>query len=287
LMPHAMALRHIFGEECWRPSQTYASVIIDDPLLKRRYGYLNFESLRCLMRQHHFQTTVAFIPHNFRRSSAQVTRMFRENQACFALCFHGNDHTGAEFASTDKVLLNTLLNIAEDRMSVHHDMTGLACDKVMVFPQGHFSVEAMQVLKSRNFYAAVNTVPYPKGHPVHLTIRELAQPAVLRYGGFPLFLRKPSRQMQNHDIAFDVFFGSPVLIVEHHEMFQSPGALAEAVSRINAVAPDVCWTNLANVVGNSILKRRAADGTVHVRAYSGTMRISNESNRVERYSIEW
>jgi hypothetical protein len=287
LVPHAMALRHMFGEECWRPCQSYASVIIDDPLLKRRYGYLNFESLQCLMRQHHFHTTVAFIPHNFRRSSAQVTRMFRENRACFALCFHGNDHTGAEFASTDKALLNTLLATAEDRMSAHHDTTGLACDKVMVFPQGNFSVEAMQVLRSRNFYAAVNTVPHPTGHPVRLTIRELAQPAVLRYGGFPLFLRKPSRQMENHDIAFDVFFGRPVLIVEHHEIFQSPGALAEAVSRINAVDPKVCWTNLENVVSNSILKRRGPDGTVHVRAYSGTVRISNESNCVERYSIEW
>jgi hypothetical protein len=286
-VPHAMALRRIFGEECWHPFRSCASVIIDDPLLRPRYGYLNFESLRRLMAQHHFHTTVAFIPHNFRRSSPQVARMFRENQACFALCYHGNDHTGAEFASTNKAFLNTLLNIAEERMSVHRRITGIDCDKVMVFPQGNFSVEAMQVLKSRNFYAAVNTVPHPTGKPIRLTIRELAQPAVLRYGGFPLFLRKSSRQMQNHDIAFDVFFGRPVLIVEHHDIFQNPGALAEVVSRINAFAPGICWTNLANVVGYSFLTRRAPNGEVHVRAYSGTVRISNESKCVERFSIEW
>ena len=35
LLPHAMALRYIFGEESWRPLKQYASVIIDDPLLRR------------------------------------------------------------------------------------------------------------------------------------------------------------------------------------------------------------------------------------------------------------
>jgi hypothetical protein len=286
-VPHAMALARIFGDECWRPSHSYASVIIDDPLLRRRYGYLNFETLRSLMSEHHFHTSVAFIPHNFRRSSTQVTRMFRENPDSFSLCYHGNDHTGAEFASSDEVFLNTSLSIAEDRMSVHHVITGLTCDKVMVFPQGNFSVDAMRVLKSRNFDAAVNTVPHPTGNLVHLTIRELAQPAVLRYGGFPLFLRQPSREMQDYDIAFDIFVGRPVLIVEHHDIFQSPVALAAAVSRINAIDPQVRWTNLSNVVGSSFLKRRAPDGQVHVRAYSRTVRVSNESRSVERYSIGW
>jgi hypothetical protein len=286
-VPHAMALNRIFGEECWRSSHSYASVIIDDPLLRRRYGYLNFETLRSLTSEHHFHTSVAFIPHNFRRSSTQVTRMFRENPDSFSLCYHGNDHTGAEFASPDEVFLNTSLNIAEDRMSVHQAMTGLACDKVMVFPQGNFSVVAMRVLKSHNFDAAVNTVPHPTGNPVRLSIRELAQPAIVRYGGFPLFLRKPSTEMQDYDIAFDIFFGRPVLIVEHHDIFRSPEVLVGAVSRINAIDPHVRWTNLSNVVANSSLKRRAPDGQFEVRAYSRTVRVSNESKSVERYSIGW
>ena len=36
LIPHAMALRHIFGEECWHPCKSHASIIIDDPLLRAR-----------------------------------------------------------------------------------------------------------------------------------------------------------------------------------------------------------------------------------------------------------
>ncbi len=286
LVPHAMALRYAAGDECWRPSKARASIIIDDPLLRRTYGFLNFESLLRLADQHNFHATIAFIPHNFRRNSPRITRMFRENAARLSLCFHGNDHTGAEFASSDIALLNTLLQVAEDRMNSHLRLTGVPCDKVMVFPQGNFSIDAMRVLKSHNFYAAVNTVPHPADQPVRLTIGELAQPAVFRYGGFPLFLRKPIRQTQNHDIAFNLFFGRPLLIVEHHQIFQHPEALVEIAAKINRVASEVRWSNLATVVGNSILTRRAHDGT-HVRAYSGTVQISNESSSIRRYSIEW
>jgi hypothetical protein len=157
----------------------------------------------------------------------------------------------------------------------------------MVFPQGNFSIEAMMVLKAHNFYAAVNTVPHPAEQLVQLTIGEIAQPAVFRYGGFPLYIRKPIRQTQSHDIAFNLFFGRPVLIVEHHEMFQHPESLVEIAARINSLAPEVHWSNLSNVVSNSILTQRAPDGTCHIRAYSTSVRISNNSSSIRLYSIEW
>jgi hypothetical protein len=47
-VPHAMALRYVFGDHSWRPCQHHASVIIDDPLLRQNYGFLNFESLHRL-----------------------------------------------------------------------------------------------------------------------------------------------------------------------------------------------------------------------------------------------
>lgn len=287
LVPLAMALRYAAGDQCWRPSTAHASIIIDDPLLRKTYGFLRFETLLRLANRHNFHTTIAFIPHNYRRSSSRITRMFQENAARLSICFHGNDHTEGEFASTDLAFLNTSLQIAEDRMNLHHQMTGLACDRVMVFPQGNFSIEAMKVLKSHNFAAAVNTVPHPAEQPVRLTIGELAQPAVLRYGGFPLFIRNPIRQTRSHDVAFNLFFGRPVLIVEHHEVFKRPESLAEIAATVNSVAPEVKWSNLATVVGNSILTRRGPDGTHHVRAYSGTVQVSNASGSSRRYSIEW
>ena len=286
LVPHAMALRYVAGDECWRPSRAHASIVIDDPLLQERYGFLKFESLLRLEEQHNFHTTIAFIPHNFRRNSPRITRMFLENAERLSICFHGNDHTGGEFASTDATLLNTLLRTAQDRMNSHRQMTGLPCDKVMVFPQGDFSIEAMKAVKSHNFYAVVNRISH-LDQPVQLTIGDLVQPAVLRFGGFPLFIRSPIQQIQSQDIAFNLFFGRPVLIGEHHDVFQSPESLVGIAAKINSVAPKIHWPNLATVVSDSVLTRRTPDGTQHVRAYSGTVRISNESGSARRFSIEW
>jgi hypothetical protein len=287
IIPHAMALRQIFGEECWRPDEPHASIIIDDPLLQRHYGCLNFEFLLRLTQKYNFHTTIAFIPHNYKRNSARITRMFREHSDRLSICFHGNDHTAAELASTDTALLNAMLGIAEERMNAHEQTTGLRCGKVMVFPQGRFSVEAMKVLKCRNFHAAVNTVHAPIGQQFPLTIADFAQPAVLRYGGFPLFIRTYVNKTQTQDIAFNLFFGRPVLIVEHHDIFRQHESLVDVVQKVNSIAPGICWSNLETAVDNSILRRRGPDGTVQVRAYSSNVRIANDSAAVERFSIEW
>ena len=286
LMPHAMALRHFFGEECWRPSKQSASIIIDDPLLWRDYGYLNFESLLRLMEEYNFHTTISFIPHNYRRNTARIIGMFRENAHRLSICYHGNDHTEAELASTDTALLNRILGIAEERMKLHEQVTGLHCDRVMVFPQDNYSVEAMEVLKSRNFHAASSS-PNPVGKPVPLKLADLAQPAVLRYGGIPLFIRNFVTDTQSQDIAFNLFFGRPILIGEHHNTFKHPGSLLEVVQKINSIAPGISWSNLESVVDNSTLKRRSPDGTVQVRSYSSNVFVANDSASVERFSIEW
>jgi hypothetical protein len=172
-------------------------------------------------------------------------------------------------------------------MDLLQKTTGLHSDRVMAFPQGRFSTDAMSVLNSRNFLASVNSVQHPYGNPIRLTIRELAQPAVLRYGGFPLFIRNPISKTQNCDIAFNLFFGRPVLIGEHHDLFKHPECLVEIADRINSLAPEVHWTNLATVVSGSILSRVDPDGTHHVRAYSGSVRITNDSTCTRRYSVEW
>jgi len=286
LLPYAIALRHIFKDECWLPSEPNASVIIDDPLLRPNYGFLNFEHLLALTKQHNFHVTVAFIPHNFRRSSRRIATMFQENADRLSLCFHGNDHTGGEFASTDRVWLNTISQIAETRMMRHYEMTGLPCDRVMVFPQGRFSVEAMLALRARNFDCAVNTVPYPKQQPVRLTLGELMQPAVLRYG-FPLFLRRYSAHTQDLDMCFDLFWGRPILIVEHHDIFRNPAPLISAVSRINESFPQIRWTSVGRAVKGSFLKLRQCDGTLRVRAYSREVQVSNRSDHIQRLLVQW
>lgn len=286
-LPHAMALRHIFGHESWHPTGQYGCVIIDDPFLRERYGFLKFDSLLDQMHKSNFHTSVAFIPYNHRRNSPDTVRMFLDNSSRLSLCFHGNDHTEAEMASLDPVRLSSMLRIAELRMNKHCENTGLACDKVMVFPQGAFSCQAINMLKARNFLAAVNTSPYPKEGAAPLTIREYAQPAVTRYNGFSLFLRTYVKAVRSEDMAFNLFFGRPALIVEHHSIFENPEDLNEAVSKVNSLSARIQWSSLQSVVSSAVLKRCEADGTYTLRAYSGTVRLSNDSDRIERLQILW
>ena len=286
-VPYAMALRHIFGDQCWRPAQNFASVIVDDPLLRPSYGFLNFERLLRMMEEHNFKTTIAFIPYNFRRSSSRMVRFFQQNTQRLSLCFHGNDHTGAEFAATNPALLNAMLQTAEGRMADHGKKTGLSCDRIMVFPQGRFSINAMAALRSHNFVAAVNTVPRPYGQRARLTLRELAEPAVLRYSGFPLFLRKCSLHTQDADIAFKLFFGIPILIVEHHNVFADPQRLIEAVDRINRAAPGIRWSSAGDAVKGSILQRRVSRDLVQLKAYARGVQVENQSLESRMFQIEW
>ncbi len=287
LLPHAMVLRHLFGAEAWQPRDSYASLVIDDPLIRQEYGFLNFPSLLTLMKQYGFCSNVAFIPHNCRRSLRRTVKLFRENQDCMSLCFHGNDHTGAEFASTDTTLLNTMLMIAEQRMKVHRARTGLKCDRIMVFPQGHFSEEAMRVLKAHNFEAAVNTTCHPLNQPSRLLLRELAQPSIRRYGGFPLFVRTSSANINVHDVAFNSFFGRPILIVEHHSAFRLPESVIDAVGIINSVRPKIRWACLSTVITHAALWRRTPDGEDQVRPYARSVEIMHDSDVPRRFELKW
>jgi hypothetical protein len=286
-VPQAMALRWAAGKACWRPNGAHAAIVIDDPLLQPRYGFLNFDALLELATQHDFHAALAFIPHNYRRTSARVAGLFRDHPQRLSICYHGNDHLQAEFSSADPLLLHAMLFAAESRMSAHRKTTGLVCDRVMVFPQGNFSVEAMQALGSHNFHAAVNTVPYPRKQPAQLTLAELAQPAVLRYGYFPLFLRKPICQTQRQDMAFNLFFGRPILAVEHHEVFRHPASLADFAASVRTLAPGLRWSNLDGVVRQSFLTRPACDGAVEVRAYSRAITLCNRSDANLRYLVRW
>jgi hypothetical protein len=286
LVPQVMALRHLFGAQSWRPVAEHACVVIDDPLLRQTYGFLRFEDLLHLVEAHNFHTCIAFIPHNYRRNLSRTVDLFRNNSSRLSICFHGCDHTKGEMASTDTALLNTLLNVAETRMKRHELDSGLVCDRVMVFPQGAFSVEAMEVLKARNFLAAVNTLSQPLGQSDHLSVREIIRPAVTRYGGFPLFLRRYVEAIRSEDVAFNLLFGKPILIVEHHQIFEKPELLVEAIQKVNSLAPEVKWSRLETIVSSAVLKRRASDGT-QIRSYSGKVRISNDSNRTENFSVEW
>jgi hypothetical protein len=145
----------------------------------------------------------------------------------------------------------------------------------------------MAALEAHNFSAAVNSGPYPRGENSGLSLSEFMEPAVLKYGGFPLFLRKYPREIELQDIAFNLFFGKPVLIVEHHEIFKDPESLTQLVSRINAHAPEIRWSNLQTAVENSYFRRWTPNGALQIRAYSNSGKVANASENLLRCHVEW
>jgi hypothetical protein len=287
LMPPAMLLRYMFGEESWRPGPPCATLIIDDPPLRKRYGFLEYERLLALADKCNFHTTIAFIPHNYRRSSPEIVRMFHSRPDRLSLCFHGNDHTGSEFAERNVSVLNGMVKTAIQRIKMHTRTTGLGCGRVMVFPQGAFSEDALMVLKLNQFAACVNTGPFARGAANKLTLSDFLQPAVLKYDGFPLFLRRYIRQTTMPDVAFNLFFGKPVLLVEHHGLFEHPDDLTALVSSINQLAPEMQWSSLQTAVANSSLRRWSKDGTLQIRAYSSMARVENDTELPLRCWAEW
>jgi len=286
-IPQVMSLRYIFGELCWHPGNQYAAFIIDDPLLRPKYGYLDFEVLLDMMKKHNFATTIAFIPYNYRRNRDRTVQMFRNNGDRLSICFHGNDHTAAEFASSDVFRLNETLNVAERRISALTRTTGLSCSKVMVFPQEVFSVEAARMLKAHSFLCAVNAGSTPYGGKAMLTVSEVMQPALLRHGGVPLFIRRYIGKAEPQDFALNFFFGKPAIIVDHHEAFKQPEALIQTVGMINSLSAEVRWCDLETAAANSNLQRSDSTGVCQVRAYSSAITLSNDEDCPKRFLVEW
>lgn len=275
LMPPLMFLRYSFGESCWRNPVPSATLTIDDPLLRPRYGFLAFDRLIAEMEAHRFASTVAFIPWNYRRSSRHVTDMLCKHRERFSICVHGCDHTRGEFLSCDETLLRNKAWTALRRSRSHEAITGLACDPIMIFPQGGFSRAALNALKAEGYLGAVNTSVLPADcQPGELAIRDLLDVAVTRYDGFSVFGRRYPRSLL--PFALDLFLGKPALIVEHHEYFRNGySPVRHLVRRMNALDPRLSWRPLKQTLITSGLYRRTRERMAEARFYTDQFALSN------------
>lgn len=277
LLPAAMFLKSVFKNHCWHNRHRFANFIFDDPLLKNSYGYLNYKHLLTMMDQGDFASTIAFIPWNYRRTEKTVAQLFRERADRLSVCVHGCDHTDAEFATTDVGALNGSVQLASTRMNSHRARTGIVHCEAMVFPQGQFSPEALKVLKSNNYVAAVNSTATPSASAVgsDLRIGDFLDVAVTRYGGFPLYLRRYPGPLER--LAFDLFFGKPLLAVEHHLYLRDGGVkLGEFVAQINSLGA-LEWKGMNEILTKSYLQRDVSDQVIACKLYTNHQLIENET----------
>jgi hypothetical protein len=277
VVPLVAFLRSEFPTAFRAPDVLGATLIVDDPSLKRRYGFLDFPRVLAAMQRHDFSTTIAFIPWNWWRTRPHTAALFRSEPERYSLTMHGCDHTAREFGTHSAAILQRKIGLALQRVEHHRRKTGLRVSPIMVFPQGVFSAEAAHALQRSGFMAAVNTEVHPSdgdGGP-RTEVRELWRPAITKYSGFPIFTR---RYIEHgiENVAFDALLGKPCLLVAHHEVFKDGASnLIGFVDRLNAQLHPV-WSSLENVIRRSYLTHRSDDGRRHVEMFANEMTVQSE-----------
>jgi hypothetical protein len=285
-VPIVSYIKWAFPHSSWSPPEASACLIIDDPLLKARYGFVRFRKLLTLMKQLRFSTSIAFIPWNWQRSNPSVVQLFKGNRDYYSLCIHGCDHTAREFSASDRRRLRAAASEAVRRMSLHEERTGLAHDRIMVFPQGIFSKEAIAELKHAGFHAVVNTEVHsiPPG-PHKPRISDVWDIAVMTYGDFPIYTRRyPAQGVEN--FAFDLLLGKPCLVVIHHD-FCSDGyeRLSHFVDQLNALKVPLVWRCLGDVLRRSYRQKEVSPDSIEIEMYGSELLIENRSERMKSYLI--
>ena len=261
-------------------------LVIDDPLLRPTYGFVDYRELLSLMQRYKFSTNIAFIPWNWRRSDSGITRLFRENPEYYSISVHGCAHTRAEFGSDDSEHLYAKTRQALERMDQHEAATGLAHDRVMVFPQGVFSEAAMRILKRTDLIAAVNndTISFDR-NPRPITVADVWDTAIMAYDNFALFTRRyPWSGVEN--FAFDSLLGKPVIIVIHHGFCRDHCIrLIEFMERLNALPCPLIWRSLGELVKRSCRQRALSPDVTQVEMYGKELRVENLSDRTKQFLI--
>ncbi len=285
-VPLVLYIKWAFPQTCWSAVETNACLVIDDPVLKPRYGFIRFRDLLGLMKRHGFSSNVAFIPWNWRRTDAEVARLFRENAREYSLSIHGCDHTRGEFGCAAREQLYRKATRAVERMARHEASTGIAHDRVMVFPQGAFSEAAMSALKHTDLIAAVNndTISVDP-HPRAIRIADGWDVAVMAYSNFSLFTRRyPWEGLEN--FAFDSLLGKPAISVIHHD-FCGDGyvRLLEFVQGLNSLSCHLTWRSLAEVLRRSFRQRQIRQGLIDIEMYAAELLVENGSNDTRTFRI--
>jgi hypothetical protein len=239
-IPAIIFLRNAYGDLCWHNPVPGAGIVIDDPLLQRSYGCIDFEQILRSAREYHYHVTLAFIPWNHWRSRRKEARRFLRYSDCFSICVHGCDHTDNEYRIADYDLLLSKNFVAAERMVRHQQRTGLAFERVMVCPQEKYSLQAMRAFSdSRQFLGVACTACMPRNlsSPL-LTGADLLLPAQDSFFGFPVFKRHYSGKMRVFALA--LFLGRPAILVEHHTFFRDgPAGAEDFATRLAALRSDL------------------------------------------------
>ncbi len=285
LIPPLIFLRHCFPKTCWHGDEATARLIIDDPILTRNYGGLDFETLKTSMHQFGYGASIAFIPWNHWRSSRRSVARLLNADSHLSICIHGCDHTNHEFQLGSASVLAQRASLGIQRMEKHQNRVGAAFEDVMVFPQGQFSRAAIPALRSANYLAAVNSTCFPTDYePNDLRIADLLWPAVTCFDGFPVFQRHYPRS--TFECALDLFLGKPAFIVEHHEYFRDRCKAIEGfVAALQRIEPNLSWPGLSEQLMRSNMRRERDDGSIEIQFFTRRFKFTPKTDEEGSYRL--
>lgn len=284
--PAVMYIKWAFAETCFQPAENSACLMIDDPPLKPRYGYVDFQYLNDLMWRHHFTCSLAFIPWNWRRSDSRAVRLFKTNARRLSLSVHGCDHTRGEFGTQDGDHLRWKVLCASQRMKRHDFRTGLRHDPVMVFPQGIFSRMAMNALKGSEFIGVVNSeVISADPEPCPIKISDFWSIGLMNYDNFPIFTRRdPWQGLEN--FAFDLLLGKPCIAVVHHnDCHDDCRHVLEFIDGLNRLNTHLEWRDLGTVVRRSFRQRTLSPNIMEIEMFSKEALLENTDGETKTFCV--
>jgi hypothetical protein len=268
-IPAIIFIKFGFGKHSWHSPMIGADIIIDDPLLWKRYGMIDFEKLLSLATQKRFHVTVAFIPWNYWRTSKSAAKWFWKFRRWFGICAHGCDHSLGEFKSKHYSELLGRAHVAARHMDLMKEKTGMPWDRLMVCPREEFTEEALRAFADSNQYSGLlSSGCIPRDSEIKTVRgRNLLSPVQDAYFGFPIFKRHYWKDISAFALA--AFLGKPAILVEHHEFFgDGCHALNGFLEQLRAVSGRVRWQGAGDLARTTFRCRLSFDGMYEIQFFA-------------------
>jgi hypothetical protein len=286
-LPLIIFLRCALGDACWHNPEHLAGFVIDDPLLVRRYGFIDFSALLRSAREKCYHVSLAFIPWNGWRMRRGPSRIFRDYADVFSLCVHGCDHNNNEYGQADYDLLRDKNDRALDRMDRLSQRVGIPYAPLAVCPQEQCSEEGWKAFADTPaFLGMVNTGCVARNvRNERVTMGDLLLPAQDALFGFPVFKRHYPGDFSVFALA--LFLGKPAILVEHHDYFRAGlGAIEEFVARLREQCPTVRWLSLLETATMTHMRRDVSQDCRAVRFFTNTFELHPRVERPMRWLLQ-
>ena len=257
----------------------WANWIIDDPNLTPRYGFLDIRELAKCVRETGVAASIAFIPWNHRRTARDVVSLFKQDWPNFRFVCMGVTIPVRNSRPRQCRLPLPLVDLAYRRMAQLERETSLGFDRVMVFPQGRFSARsnARSSCKSDALSCEHGIGGLPDRHGCQgARTPETCDYVVWRFSvvyetpggrGIRKFCAgSAAREALSYRYPSSVF----------RRWIEATSC---CVDRLNALQPDMIWTNLERGILSTYSVCSSSNDSQAVRLYSACTTVQPQTDR--------